>query len=230
MDPTLLYILIGVLAVVVIGLSGYIFRSHNGGSNITLTSGTDLPAVPPSFLANLKWRRAVKHFAPGHVDLDPIKSAIANAPSSFGIQPYKVLTITDPEVKIHLREACFDQAQVEECYALFVFCAIKDVDGRADEMIKRTGAEAVRHMITGYLKGVDKVPWATHQAYIALGFALAAAAELKIASCPLEGFDKTMLSAMLGLKEIVPVVLLAVGQYKDDTGLHPRFRFDDVVS
>ena len=242
MDQTLLYIIIGVLAVVVIGLAGYIFRGHsNSGSNTTgdsssskgsgdLTLTGDCPASS-SFIANLKWRRAVKHFAPGPVDLAPIKSAIANAPSSFGMQPYRVLTITDPEVKIHLREACYDQAQVEECYTLFVFCAIKDVDGRADETIKRTGAEAVRSMITGYIGRLpDKVAWATEQAYIALGFALAAAAELKIASCPMEGFDKTMLSAMLGLKDLEPVVLLAVGQYKDDTGLKPRFRFDDVIA
>jgi len=224
----LLYILIGILVVVVIGLAGYIFKGRSD-SNEALALTGDCPAQS-SFLANLKWRRAVKHFTPGPVDLDPIKSAITNAPSSFGIQPYKVLTIMDPEVKVHLREACFDQTQVTECFALFVFCTIKDVDGRADEMIKQTGAEAARGMITGYLSGVDKVAWAAKQAYIALGFALAAAAELKIASCPLEGFDKTMLSAMLGLKDLEPAVLLAVGQYKDETGLYPRFRFNDVIA
>ncbi len=173
----------------------------------------------------------MKHFAPGAVDLVPIKEAIANAPSSFGIQPYKVLVITDPEVRVHLREACFNQAQVEECHALFVFCAIKDVEGRANEMINRTQAEAMRGMVSGFLSGLsDKGAWAAEQAYIALGFALAAAAERRIASCPMEGFDKKTLTAMLSLTDIEPVVLLAVGQYKDDEGLSPRFRFDDVVA
>ncbi len=34
-----------------------------------------------------------------------------------------------------------------------------------------------------------QVGWAQRQTYIALGFALAAAAEKKIAACPMEGFD-----------------------------------------
>jgi hypothetical protein len=39
-----------------------------------------------------------------------------------------------------------------------------------------------------------------------------------------------MLSAMLSLKEMEPVALLAVGQYKEDGELQPRFRFDDVIA
>lgn len=235
MNENILYIVIGVLVVAVVGLGGYIFTTRrevlalDSGAATAATAATEVGGS--SFLANLKWRRAVKHFAPGPVDLVPIKDAITNAPSSFGIQPYKVLVITDPEVRIHLREACFDQAQVEECHALFVFCSIKDVDGRADDMIKRTGAEAMRGMVSGFLgKLPDKSAWAAEQAYIALGFALAAAAERRIASCPMEGFDKKTLTAMLSLTDLEPVVLLAVGQYKDDEGLHPRFRFDDVVA
>jgi nitroreductase len=237
MDTNVLYIIIGVLVVAVVGLGGYIFTSRRGmmaldsGAATATAAAASTGVSGSSFLANLKWRRAVKHFAPGPVDLVPIKEAIANAPSSFGIQPYKVLVITDPEVRIHLREACFDQAQVEECHALFVFCAIKDVEGRANEMISRTQAEAMRGMVSGFLSGLsDKGAWAAKQAYIALGFAMAAAAERQIASCPMEGFDKKTLTAMLSLTDLEPVALLAVGQYKDDEGLHPRFRFDDVVT
>jgi nitroreductase/dihydropteridine reductase len=40
-----------------------------------------------SFLANLEWRRAVKHFGSNHesVDIDPIVHAMTQAPSSFGL-------------------------------------------------------------------------------------------------------------------------------------------------
>jgi len=52
-----------------------------------------------SFIKNLEWRRAEKHFAPGSVDIESIKSAILNAPSSYGIQPFHVLVITNQETK-----------------------------------------------------------------------------------------------------------------------------------
>ena len=233
MDNQILFGIIAILTVAVIGLSVYLFRKPAVVAPVNVVGTEEKLAMTPTdtFLNNLSWRRAVKHFGSGEVDLVPIKRAIADAPSSFGIQPYKVLVITDPDVKVHLREACFDQAQVEECYALFIFCVLKDVDGRADMMIKKTGAEAMRPMVTGFLKGnPDKTAWAARQAYIALGFAMAAAAERKIASCPMEGFNTEMLSAMLSLKEMEPVALLAVGQYKEDGGLHPRFRFDDVIA
>jgi nitroreductase len=235
---TILYIVVGVLAVAVVGLGGFIFYDKRMRAvDDDAAAIADAPPLPPpgstpsSFLENLRWRRAVKHFSPGEVDLTLIKDAIANAPSSFGIQPYKVLVITDPEVKIHLREACYDQPQVTECHALFVFCTVNDVDARANEMIKMTGAEGVREMVTSFLKGQpDKAAWAGKQAYIALGFALAAAAERRIASCPMEGFNRETLSKMLGLKDVTPVALLAVGQYKEDPDLHPRFRFPDVIA
>ena len=41
-----------------------------------------------TFLNNLKWRRAEKHFAPGPVNIKPIRDAIINAPSSYGMQPF----------------------------------------------------------------------------------------------------------------------------------------------
>ena len=55
--------------------------------------------------------------------------------------------------------------------------------------------------------------WLTHQIYIALGFGLVAAAQLKLDSCPMEGFDNNQFDEILGLKEknLHSVVLLTVG-------------------
>ena len=38
-----------------------------------------LKPVPNSFIKNLYWRRAEKHFLPGPVDINSIKSAILNS-------------------------------------------------------------------------------------------------------------------------------------------------------
>ena len=62
----------------------------------------------------------------------------------------------------------------------------------------------------------ENVIWATKQAYIGLGTALVAAAELNVDSTPMEGFDQVRFDEVLGLREkgLRSVVLLALG-YRD---------------
>ena len=181
-----------------------------------------------SFLENLEWRRAVKHFGEGDVDTSKVIKAMVNAPSSFGVQPYKVVAVINKETREQLRAVCYNQAQITECHTLFVLCARTNVKERAEQYIKETGAESVREMLMGFVGYMsDPVEWAKRQAYIALGFGLAACAEQKIASCPMEGFNATKVSEILTLDTtLVPCVLLAVGTSSDKEGtVYPRFRF-----
>jgi nitroreductase / dihydropteridine reductase len=180
-----------------------------------------------SFTSSLEWRRAVKHFGSGEVDTKPIVEAMVNAPSSFGLQPYKIVAVTNKEIKETLKPLSYNQAQVTECHTLFILCARTDVEVRAEEYLKVTGAESMRGMLMGFLSYLpDKTAWAAKQAYIALGFGLAAAAEHKIASCPMEGFNGAEVAKVLGLPPtLVPVVYLAVGEAVEEDGTYPRFRF-----
>lgn len=188
-----------------------------------------------TFLGNLEWRRAEKHFAPtaGELNLAGIRKAIVNAPSSFGLQPYKVLAVSNQYVKEKLKAVSFNQEQVTECDTLFIFCARADVETRAEEFLTITGAESMRGLLMGFLQGIpDKLAWSARQAYIALGFGLAAAAELKIASCPMEGFMPSEVAKILDLPESLhPVVYLAVGQKCEQESGIPRFRFleEDLI-
>uniref|UniRef100_A0A6C0KX77 Nitroreductase domain-containing protein n=1 Tax=viral metagenome TaxID=1070528 RepID=A0A6C0KX77_9ZZZZ len=180
-----------------------------------------------SFLENLEWRRAAKHFSGGAVDSEGINRAIINAPSSFGIQPYKVYAVKNKETKEALRKVSYDQAQVTECDTLYIFCARTDVEERAEEYLVAAKGEYMRGMLMGFVKGLkDKQAWSAKQAYIALGFALAAAAELQIESCPMEGFNPVEVVKILSLpKNLVPCVFLAVGEKAEDKEPGPRFRF-----
>lgn len=184
--------------------------------------------MPSSFLENLEWRRAVKKFVPGEVDTCPIRDAIVAAPTSFGLQPYKVIAVRDTALKEKLRPVSFGQPQVTDCDTLFVFCARLDVTTRAEEYLAATGAEAMRGMLLGFLSNLqDQNAWAARQTYIALGFALAAAAEAQIPSCPMEGFSPVAVADLLQLpRNLQPVAYLAVGQATPgDDGTYPRFRF-----
>lgn len=182
-----------------------------------------------SFTGNLEWRRAVKTFGEGPVNTDLIVKAMTNAPSSFGLQPYKILAVRNKELRERLRPACYGQAQVTECDTLFIFCASKNVEERAEEYLKTTGAEGMRDMLMGFVSSLpDKAAWAARQAYISLGFGLAACAEFQVASCPMEGFLPDQVSQILELSSnLVPVVLLAVGQHSGKEDAFPRFRFPE---
>ena len=64
---------------------------------------------------SLVWRAALKTFLPIDpvaVNVAPILEATRLAPSAFGVQPYDIHVITDPELKTQLREVSYDQAQV----------------------------------------------------------------------------------------------------------------------
>ena len=89
-----------------------------------------------SFTSNLEWRRAVKHFGTGEVDVSPIVEAMINAPSSFGLQPYKILAVSNKELKAKLSPVSYNQPQVTECQTLFVLCARTDVEAKENKMVE----------------------------------------------------------------------------------------------
>lgn len=73
--------------------------------------------------------------------------------------------------------------------------------------------------------------WSHAQSYIALGFALAACADVGLASCPMEGFNPVEVSKVLGLSDTQrPVAYLAIGiANKDEKKAipYPQFRFPE---
>jgi nitroreductase/dihydropteridine reductase len=192
-----------------------------------------------SFVDNLTWRRAVKHFATPSAtpsatrsapDITPILSAACEAPTCFGLQPFKVIVVENVEAKARLAPVCYNQPQITECTHLLVFCARNDLEVRLEEYVAAIGASPeTKAMIENMLTHLSHpVHWAKHQAYLALGFALAAAAEKKIASCPMEGFDPAGVAAALNLPHtLVPTALLAVGieDPRPEATPYPRFRF-----
>ena len=205
-----------------------------------------------SFLENLNWRYATKKFdntkKVSDENLQKIREAIKMAPTSYGVQMFSVVEVSDTEVRNKLKEASYGQAQITDADKVFVFCARNDGEARIEKMFESMsgGNEEVRkNALKGYedmvrsavlrMDSKDLLNWSAKQAYIALGFAMAAAAELQIDSCPMEGFDPIKAKEVLGLSdEFMPVVLLPVG-YRDESDEYskkPKFRFaeSDIFS
>lgn len=202
-----------------------------------------------SFISKLNWRYATKSFDSSKKvspeNLAKILEAIRLAPTSFGLQTFHIVHVTNLELRNKLKVLAWNQSQITEASDLLVFCARNDIKQRiedyfnlvtgGDENIK-TAMSSYKDIMTGFEANLPeeyKTPWVTRQAYIALGFAMAACAELEIDSCPMEGFEPVGFKNALNLPEnIVPVVCLSIGYRSLSDKVRPKVRFDlsDLVS
>lgn len=181
-----------------------------------------------TFLSNLEWRSAIKSFDPSKkIDSENLKTilhSIKMAPSSFGLQPYHVYVVSDQATKTKLKEKGYNQQQLEDASHVLVFCERNDLNSRIDQYFelatggdkeKRKAMESYEAMMRGFHEGKSEEAiksWASKQVYIALGFALAACAELGIDSCPMEGFDSKGFDEILNIPEYMSaVVALPIG-------------------
>lgn len=187
-----------------------------------------------NYIEKLHWRYATKQFDPerkvSEEDLETLLEAIILSASSYGLQPYEVIVIKDPEVKAKLKPAAFGQPQITDSSYLLVFAYNTNVDEKyLDEFIKTNSEtrnqpleafDGLRDMIkNSVLTFSDEVKevWASRQAYIAIGNLLSAAAELKIDTCPMEGFNPDEFDELLDLKSkhLKSVALTTIG-YRSD--------------
>ena len=178
----------------------------------------------------LKWRYAVKRFDSTRKltkdQIDYLKEAINFIPSSYGLQPYKVLEIESKEIREKLREAASGQPQLTEAAHVFVFANFTDYNrDKVDAFIKLTAetnnvpeenSNGYRDMLNGIISSMtpEQVStWNSKQVYIALGALLSAAAEQEIDAAAMEGFDKAKFDEILGLKAkgLTSVCIGAVG-------------------
>lgn len=193
----------------------------------------------------LQWRYATKRFDPAkkvsHEDLELLMQAVNLTASSFGLQPYRVMVVQDGKIKQKLREASYDQPQLTESSHVFVFAAKTDMNGDyVDEYIQLVadtrGLDLTKISGFGtYIKDslTGKSPefivnWNKRQTYMGLSTLLAAAAELRIDSCPMEGFEPGKYDEILGLTDrgLTATVIATVGYRSADdaTQAHKKVR------
>jgi nitroreductase len=162
--------------------------------------------------------------------LDAILEAIRLTPSSFGFTPYSVVVVQDKEIQAKLLPHCYNQSQILDASALLVFAPWKNIHADQVDVYMKEIAEArnipveslndFANAIKGKINhssNEDLHTWASKQAYIALGFGLAAAAVEKIDSTPMEGFNPDAVNEVLGFNEkgLHAACILALG-YRDE--------------
>jgi len=186
-----------------------------------------------ALIENLQWRHATKAYDPtkkvSKEDIDKIVEAARLAPTSSGLQPFRVIVVESQEMREKLVPGALNPECMRDCSHLLVFAAWdKYTTERIDSIYGRTTEErglpagrfnSYTDMIKQLYASQTEEQHFVHtakQSYIGLGLALAQAAELHVDSTPAEGFnnqvvDEVLDLASLGLKS---VSLMYVG-YRD---------------
>ncbi|MGY5252170.1 nitroreductase family protein [Sphingobacterium spiritivorum] len=185
-----------------------------------------------SLLEHLNWRYATKKMNGQQVaqeKVDYIIEAARLAPTSSGLQPYKIIAISDPKLKAKIQPIAYNQSQIVDASHLLIFAAYDEyTKQRVDEVF--TQQEVERGLPAGFADDYknqlfsslsareqqQQFEHAARQAYIGFGLAIAAAAEQKVDATPMEGFVNEQLDDLLELKKygLKSVTILALG-YRD---------------
>ena len=194
------------------------------------------------FIESQNWRYATKKFDTNKKisdsDLEILKEAIRLSSSSYGLQPYKVLLVENPELRAKIQPAAWGQSQIVDASHLFVFANMvnvgeKEIDTYVNNIAETRGIPVEN--IAGYgdfmkskiasLPEDVKNTWAAKQTYLALGNLLNAAAELQIDATPMEGFEPEKVNEILGLNALgLNATLIATVGYRheEDANQHVK--------
>jgi nitroreductase len=203
---------------------------------------------PAELLKALNWRYAVKSFDPSAGIpagvWGALETSLVLTPSSYGIQPWKFVVITDSSLKAKLQPHAWNQKQVTECSHFVVFLVKKgvgeaDVDrwiGRMAEVqgVSRDALGGYRNFMMGdFVNGPRKAvvdEWSARQVYIALGNFMTSAAALGVDTCPMEGLVPSEFDRVLNLEGTgyATVVACAAGYRSaaDSRASAPKVRYE----
>lgn len=183
-----------------------------------------------NIIESLNWRYATKKFDSNKKlsknQVNILKNAFNLTASSYGLQPIKLIVISNQEIKNNLLEFSFNQKQVIQCSHLFVICIETDIDESYIELyfkrvvdIRKTSAkvlESFKNSIINEFNDMSNtsiINWSKNQAYLALGNLMTVCAVEGIDSCPMEGFMPEKYNEILDLKSknLKSVLVMPVG-------------------
>ncbi|MDN5377159.1 MAG: hypothetical protein PWQ42_455 [Sulfurospirillum sp.] len=178
-------------------------------------------------------------------DMHYILEAGRKSPSSFGMEAWKFLVITNEDLKAKLRPACWDQVQITSCsHLVIVLAGIKGVKPDSGIPAKRFARrempqekyEFYLNLYATHLKDTlssdeNIYSWTARQTFLAAANMMSAAAIKGIDSCPIEGFEKEKVEEILGIDktEFRLALVLPFGYRLNPQPAQLRVPFDEVV-
>lgn len=185
-----------------------------------------------TFLEGVAFRHACKIFdehkkIPAEVFQNILKVGL-NAPSSFGIEPTRIMVIKNAKIREAIKPLCWNQAQITTASELVIFKTLttqlippsnytKQAMARKQKTPEQLKTYEERY--TNYLKdrGYDEYKigsWAGMQSYITATAMMDYASYLKIDTCMIEGFEKAPLEQYFRLDSAEQITLLLAFGYR----------------
>lgn len=191
--------------------------------------------VDMNIIESLKWRYATKKFDTTKLVSDEklaiLKEAFTLTATSYGLQPVKMLVISNKSIQEKLVAHSYNQQQVAQASHVLVICREntideafirdcfeneKDIRGTSDDVLDGFRSYLINDFSN---KSDDDIKlWATKQAYIILGNLLTVCAVEQIDACPMEGFVPEQYDELLNLKSkgLSSVLVLPIGYRAED--------------
>lgn len=200
----------------------------------------------------LNWRYATKKFNSSKIlsetKLDVLKQAFNLTATSYGLQPLKMIIISNKHLQKQLRKYSWDQKQVDTASHVLIICIENEVDEKfitdyfnRVKHVRETPEEILKpfhNFLVEDFKARAKEEieaWAINQAYLAMGTLLTVCAAEEIDACPMEGFEPQKYDELLSLheKNLKSVLVLPVG-YRAEDDMHSKFKkvrrpIDEVI-
>ncbi len=201
---------------------------------------------------NLKWRYAVKKFDNDKIipeeKINILKEAFNLTATSYGLQPYKLVVLSNKELQQQLVEHSWNQQQVVQASHVLIitvpteistedvedyFKLVKEIRNTPDDIIN-----PFKEMLSNNISSKspeELYQWMKNQAYIALGNLMTVAANEKIDTCPMEGFVPEKYDEILGLDKLNlrSVLVLPIGIRAEDCFMKDlakvRKKTEDIV-
>jgi len=190
-----------------------------------------------NIINSLEWRYAIKKFDSAkklsNQQIKTLKKAFNLTPTSFGLQPIKMIVIENKELQEKFVELSYFQRQVADASHLLIICIKNDTTSedinsyfnleKETRNIEESAISNFRKQLLEMYKNKtieERNLSAIYQAYIALGNLMTVCAIEKIDACPIEGFIPIKVDELLNLKELnlSSVLLLPVG-YRDENDI-----------
>jgi nitroreductase len=185
-------------------------------------------------------RRSVKHFDPDHkmteVEIQSLLELALLSPTSFNMQNWRFVVVTDQAKKEALRAAAWDQAQISEASILIVLCAdlhaYKD-GGRYWVNAPQPVQDMLVPMMDPFYK--DNEGLQRDEAMRSIGIAaqtlMLTAKSMGYDSCPMIGFDPAKVAEIINLPEhhIIGMMLPIGKSLKDANARGGQLDYDEVV-
>ncbi|MDK9693136.1 MAG: NAD(P)H-dependent oxidoreductase [Sulfurimonas sp.] len=178
-------------------------------------------------------------------EIREILEAGRKSPSSFGMEPWRFLVITNEELKAKLRPFCWNQPQITTCsHLVVILVAIESLRVESGVPAKRFQRREMpkekfdfyidlyaKHLKTTLESDTNTLCWSARQTYIAAANMMTCAATLGIDSCPIEGFEKERVEEILELdtKAYQLSLIIPFGYRVNEQSPQLRLSFDEVV-